>query len=411
MNASVGQRAGAALLVLACLVIGFFGGVYAEQAYPDQFPFVAKHSVGQVDTTELQAALQIIRANYVDSNLDSSKLSNGTVKGLIEGLNDPYSYYLDPTQWKRLQDSYNSRYTGIGVYIQYGSDYPLITGTVKGSPAQKAGLKSGDRIVSAGGKDLKAASQDQSAAAIGGAAGTSVTLVISRNGNLMTFTITRAVIITPSVESTIIGNHILYVRIFMFTTEVPVDFAAALSSGLSGAKGVVLDLRENGGGFVDDAADVVSEFVTSGEVVELRDRSQNVQRKDVLSTHTESTGNITEQLAPKIPLVVLVNADSASASEIVAGSLQVYGRAKLVGVKTYGKGSVQQDFGLPDGADMHLTVQRWYLSNGRTIDHMGLEPDVNVPMPSDAGMYEIDDQGAKYTDDPQLTAALKQLPS
>ena len=410
MNSSASRSAGGALIALVLVSIGFVLGIYAEQAYPDQFPFVAKHSVGRVDTTQLQAAVQIIQAEYVDSNLDPSNLSNGTVKGLIESLNDPFSYYLDAAAWKRLQDSYNSRYTGIGVYLQFGSDYPLITGTIKGSPADKAGLKAGDRIVSAGGKDLKAATADQSSTAIQGPAGTSVTLVISRGGSFMTVEITRAEIITPSVESAVIGDHILYVRIFGFTTEVPADFASALSNGLPGAKGVVLDLRDNGGGFVSDADDVVSEFLTSGEIVELRDRSKNVERHNVLNTHSESTGTINEQLVPKLPLVVLVNGNSASASEIVAGALQVSGRAKLVGVKTYGKGSVQRDFSLPNGADLHLTVQRWYLSNGTTIDHKGLQPDVDVPMPSGGVMYDIAEQSSKYTDDPQLMAALTQLP-
>ena len=408
MNISAGLKVGAAVLVV--LLIGFGAGVYIDQAYPDQLPYLAKHSVGKVDTTELQQALKVIQANYVDSNLDSSKLSSGTVRGLVESLGDPFSSYLSPTEWKNLQDSYNSRYAGIGIYLRFSTDYPLITGTIKNSPADKAGLKAGDRIVMVGSKDMRAATSEQSTAAIQGPVGSSVTLTVDRFGTSLTFTIKRAEIVIPSVESAVIGDHVLYVRIFSFSAEVPSEFAAALSGRVSGAKGIVLDLRDDGGGFITAADDVISEFVVSGETVELRDRTNNVERHTVQDTHSENGTQITEHLATSIPLVVLVNANSASASEIVSGSLQVHKRATLVGVKTFGKGSVQQDFVLGDGADLHLTIKRWYLPDGKTINHVGLQPDVTVAMPTDGTMYDAREPSSDYTADPQLTAALKALP-
>jgi Periplasmic protease len=198
----------------------------------------------------------------------------------------------------------------------------------------------------------------------------------------------------------VIANHVLYVRIYQFGTDTSTEFAAALSSGLPGAVGIVLDLRGDPGGFISAADDVISQFVSSGETFELRDRSGTVDRHEVGSKHA----------APDLPLVVLVDANSASASEIVAGSLQVHQRAKLVGTVTFGKGSVQQDFELSNGADIHLTVKRWYLPNGQTIDHKGLQPDVPVTLAQPADAFDVTAPSQGYAKDTQLNAALAMLP-
>jgi carboxyl-terminal processing protease len=185
----------------------------------------------------------------------------------------------------------------------------------------------------------------------------------------------------------------------VFSTTTTTEFHAALSSGLAGAKGIVLDLRGDPGGFITEADHVISEFVASGETFELRDRSGTVERHDVGGEH----------LATSVPLVVLVDANSASASEIVAGSLQVHHRAKLVGTVTFGKGSVQEDFPLSNGADIHLTVKRWYLPNGQTIDHKGLQPDVTVTLPSQTDEFDVLQPALGYAKDAQLNAALAAL--
>jgi carboxyl-terminal processing protease len=194
----------------------------------------------------------------------------------------------------------------------------------------------------------------------------------------------------------VIGDHILYIRIYSFGASTSADFLTALTAGQPSARGVVLDLRENPGGFVSAADDVISDFVTSGETFELRGRNGDVERHQVSGNHP----------APTIPLVVLVDANSASASEIVAGSLQVHKRAKLVGTVTFGKGSVQQDFPLPDGADLHLTIKRWYLPDGTTIDHKGLQPDLGVALASQSDEFDVQQPGLGYAKDTQLNAAL-----
>jgi carboxyl-terminal processing protease len=397
MNLRAALRGGA---IVGILIVTFVAGIYVDQAFPDYVPYFGHRSVGSVDLTELQQAVRLVQADYVDAGkVDSSKLSHSTVQGLITGLGDPFSAYFDPTAYKRLQQSYQGNYSGIGIYLSFTTGYPVITGTVPGSPAAAAGLQAGDQIVKVGDKDMKGVTADQATTLIQGADGTKVTLGISRAGQTSSVTVTRAEIHVPTVRSTEIGNRVLYVRIYQFGTDTATEFAAALSSGLPGKTGVVLDLRGDPGGFISAADAVISQFVASGETFELRDRSGSVERHTVSGQHA----------APTIPLVALVDANSASASEIVAGSLQVHQRAKLVGTVTFGKGSVQQDFVLADGADIHLTVKRWYLPNGQTIDHKGLTPDLTVTLASPSDAFDVTAPSQGYAKDAQLNAALALL--
>ncbi|HEY1421518.1 MAG TPA: S41 family peptidase [Candidatus Dormibacteraeota bacterium] len=397
MNRRAALSAGAGLLLL---VVGFGAGAYADQQFPDWIPYIGHHSSGRIDLNEVQQAARLIQADYVDSNVNTSKLSQSTVQGLISGLNDPFTAYFTPDQYRRLQQSYQGNYSGIGIYLSFSASYPVISGTIPGSPAAAAGLEGGDEIVKVGDKDTKGITADQATALIQGADGTKVTLTISRNGQTMTFTLTRSEIHVPTVRSTLLAGHVLYVRIYQFGSSTNTEFSAALKTGLPGATGMVLDLRDNPGGFVSAADYVVTQFVTSGETFETHDRIGGVDKHQVGSSHA----------APRIPLVVLVNANSASASEIVSGSLQVHQRAKLVGTKTFGKGSVQEDFVLSDGSDIHLTVQRWFLPNGQTIDKKGLLPDVPVTLASPADAFDVTQISLGYAKDTQLNAALALLP-
>ncbi len=395
MNRSVALRGGAVALLV---VVGFLAGVYLDQAYPEYVPYIGHRSASRIDLTEVQQAARLIQADYVDSSVDTKKLSQGTVQGLVNSLGDPFTIYFDPEQYRRLQQSYQGKYTGIGIYLSFGSAYPVITGTVPGSPAASAGLKSGDQIVKVGDKDIKGITADQATALIQGPEGSQVTITILRGVETMTLTMTRAEIQVPTVRTATVGNHVLYARIYQFASNTSSEFSTALKSGLPGSVGMVLDLRGDPGGFISAADDVISQFVSSGETFETHGRS-GVNRHQVGSLHG----------APSVPLVVLVDANSASAAEIVAGSLQVHNRAKLVGTTTYGKGSVQEDFPLSDGSDLHLTVERWFLPNGQTIDHKGLTPDVSVKLANPADSYDVGQPSQGYAKDTQLIAALDLL--
>jgi len=396
MNRSVALRGGALALMLA---IGFVAGAWVDQAYPEWVPYVGHRSVQRIDVTSIQQAARLIQADYVDTNVDTKKLAQGSIQGMVNSLGDPFSLYFTPEQYKRLQDNYAGRYTGIGVYLSFtATGYPVITGTVPGSPAAAAGLMTGDQIVKVGDRDIKGITADEATSLIQGTEGTKVALTILRGTETLTFSITRAQIQVPTVRSATIGNHVLYVRIYQFGAETSKEFATALKSGLPGASAMVLDLRGDPGGFISAADDVITEFVTSGETFETRGRS---------GTNRHMVGS--EHLAPSIPLVVLVDANSASAAEIVAGSLQEHGRAKLVGTVTFGKGSVQEDFVLSDGSDVHLTVERWFLPNGVTIDKKGLTPDVSVKLAAAADAYDVAQPSLGYAKDTQLNAALNLL--
>jgi carboxyl-terminal processing protease len=396
MNRSAALRGGAVALIL---VIGFVAGIYVDQAYPEFVPYFGHRNVSKVDLTEAQQAARLIQADYVDTNVNTTKLSQGSVQGMMSSLGDPYSLYFNPDQYKKLLQSYQGRYSGIGIYLSFsGTAYPTITGIVPGSPAADAGLMSGDQIVKVGDQDIKGITADQATALIQGPDGSKVTLTILRGNETMTFTITRAQIQVPTVRSAAVGNRVLYVRIYQFGSQTSTDFAKALKDGLAGSNGMILDLRGDPGGFISAADDVITQFVTSGETFETHGRN-GVDRHQVGSEHA----------APTVPLVVLVDANSASASEIVAGSLQVHHRAKLVGTVTYGKGSVQEDFVLSDGSDIHLTVERWFLPNGVTIDHKGLTPDVTVTLAHPTDAYDVAQPSLGYANDAQLTAALTLL--
>ncbi len=396
MNRSAALLRGGAVALI--LVVGFVGGLYVDQAFPEYVPYFGHRSTSRVDLRAVEEAARLIQADYVDTSIDTKKLSQGSVQGLVNGLGDPYTIYFDPDQYKKLQQSYQSRITGIGIYLSFGAGYPVISATVPGSPAAAAGLQRGDQIVKVGDKDIKGITADEATALIQGPEGSKVTLTISRDGQTMTFTIMRAQIVVPTVRSATVGNHVLYIRIYQFASTTSTDFSAALKNGLPGSVGMVLDLRSDPGGFVTAADDVITQFVTSGETFETRGRS-GVDRHQVGSQHG----------APNVPLVVLVDAHSASAAEIVAGSLQVHHRAKLVGTRTFGKGSVQEDFVLSDGSDLHLTVERWFLPNGQTIDHTGLAPDVTVTLANPSDAFDVAQPSLGYAKDTQLNAALTLL--
>ena len=393
---------GLAGILLAALALGALAGVYADQAYPDHLPLIGnRKSSDRLDQATFARALRVIQNDYYNPKPSYSDLSHGTVRGLVEGLGDRFSYYLDPTEYQRQLNSYSGQYVGIGVEVNSNADYPVIDTVFAGSPAAKAGIKPGDIVVRIDGQDVRGQAIDQISNLIRGRAGTTVRITVDRGGEEVELPVVREPITIPSVRSTKLEAGILYIRIYSFGDSTAADFDKALKDGLPGAKGVVLDLRDDGGGFIDAAQNVISQFVGSGEAFELHDHSGHVDRRDVTGGSPDPAG----------PLVVLVNANSASASEIVAGSLRVHGRAKLVGTVTFGKGSVQQDFPLPDGSDLHITIRHWFLPDGSTVEKKGLAPTVAVKLANGADMFDAGKPDAGHAADTQLNQALSVLAS
>lgn len=375
------------------LLLGAMGGVLLDQWRPDLTPNWGRSG----DQAVIDQAVRTIETQYYNRNLNRSKLSDTSLAALVQSLGDPFSTYYTPEQYKRTQASYAGQYTGIGIYVDFRGQYPAVGSLIPGAPAEKGGLKPGDQLLSVGGRSLKGLSADQASALITGPAGSVAQLEVQRGTATLHFAITRQQITAPFVQSVPLEKSFLYVRIYQFGTGTGDQLAAVLSKGLPGAKGVVLDLRGNPGGFIDEASRVISDFVTSGETFELRDRSGNVERSDVSGPHP----------APTIPLVVLVDKGSASASEIVAGSLRAHHRAQLVGETTFGKGSVQLDFPLTNGGDLHLTIKHWFLPDGTTVQGVGLRPDDVVALANPQDEFDVADPATGFTQDTQLAAALK----
>jgi carboxyl-terminal processing protease len=373
-----------------------------DQSYPEYVPVLRMGVApkGQVDRATMDQALRVIEAHYYDSKVDYGKLSAGTVKGMVQALGDPYTSYLSPDEYRNQQDQYAGRHPGmIGIYVNYANGYPVIGGVLPNSPALRAGLQTDDVILSVAGRDTHGLTQDQTSALIRGPAGSAVAMHVRHGagGAERDVTVVREDFQSPTVQSLRLDGDVLYLRIYQFGDATQREFDAQLKAGLPGAKGVVLDLRDNGGGFVSAAAAVISRFVATGEAFEQRSRDGKVDRTSVDG----------DDPAARVPLVVLVNENTASASEIVSGSLQARGRAKLVGAKTFGKGSVQIDYRLDNGGDLHLTVAHWYLPNGKTIDKQGLTPDVPVPMTDRQSMFDVVQPARGHAGDVQLNRALE----
>ena len=383
------------------LLLGLAGGVILDQAFPEYVPSLTPgHGRSRVDTAEMEQALRVLQAHYYD-RLDYAKLAHGTVRGMIQSLNDPPSQYLDPNQYRSQQQSYAGRFTGIGIYVSFRADYPLVTGIIPASPAAAAGMRAGDEILRINGRDARGLRSEDGGALIQGPEGSSVTLSLRRGGaDLPDVTLRRTTILVPSVKSAMLENGVLYLRILSFGAQTAADFEIQLKRNLPAARGLVLDLRDDGGGYIDAAQGVISDLVSEGEAFELRDRRGTVERRPVTGDHPAGA---------RPPAVVLVDANTASSSEIVAGSLRQHGRARMVGAPTYGKASVQQDFPLPNGADLHLTIRHWYLADGSSVEGGGWAPDVLVPTPDRAAMFDVDNPPAGHSGDTQLNRALELL--
>jgi len=384
---------------LVVLLAAFIAGIYVDQSYPGYVPVLRLGAPprAQLDRATTDQALRVIQANYYDPHVNYAKLSSGSVRGIVQALGDPYTQYLSPDEYRAQLDQYAGKHSGmVGIVVNFKDGYPVVSGVLPNSPALHAGLKTDDVIVRINGTDTRNLSQDQTATLIRGPSGSTVTLRVSRSGTQLDIPVTRANFQSPTVQSVRLEDGALYIRIYQFGETTQTEFDDQLRAGLPGAKAVVLDLRDDGGGFVDKARAVISRFVSSGEAFEQRGRDGQVEKTYVDGNHP----------AGGVPLAVLVNENTASASEIVSGALQARSRAQLVGTKTFGKGSVQMDYQLSDGGDLHLTVAHWFLPNGQSIDKQGLTPNVAVSLPDRQSMFDPVLPARGHAADAQLNRAL-----
>lgn len=348
-----------------------------------------QNAPANLNYSSVENVYDLLRKNY-DGTLDNTKLLDGLKKGLVNAAGDPYTEYLTAQETEEFNADLNGTFSGIGAELGKENDNIVIIAPISGFPAEKAGLKPKDVVAQVNGESTHGLTVSEAVNKIRGEAGTSVKLRIVRNGNEdLTFDITRDNITIPSVDSKILDGNIGYLKISRFSDDTAsLASKAAQSFKDANVKGVILDVRGNPGGLLDAAVNVSSLWLPSNKTV-LQEKRGNV----VVKNYTANGGATLEG----VPTVVLIDDGSASASEITAGALKDNGVATLLGVKSYGKGSVQQIEHLPDGASLKVTIARWYTPNGRNIDKEGIEPDTKV------------EQNSSSTDDQQLNAAVAEL--
>ena len=314
--------------------------------------------------------IELIEKNYVEP-ADTKKLIEDAIQGMVHGL-DPHSSLLSPEDYKELQVDTQGEFTGIGVSITTRDGMVTVVSAIQGTPAYKAGVKSGDIIVKIGGESTK--NLRDAVSRIRGPKGSKVTVTLMREGvaEPLEFVMVRDVIPIESVRSLTLKPGYGYIWITNFRDNTTPDLVSALEkmeSGSAPIKGLVLDLRNNPGGLLNQAIDVSDIFLEKGTILSIKGRQE--KNTKVFTAHS----NVVKR---NYPMVVLINGGSASASEIVAGALQDHKRAVVMGTTSFGKGSVQNVEALRDGYGLKLTIARYYTPNGRSIQAKGIEPDIEV---------------------------------
>lgn len=371
------------LTLVIVAIVSFVAGARSDALFANVASvFGVRTSNKTIDLSSVQKTYQELIANY-DGKLDTQKLIYGANRGLVEAAGDPHTAYMDPDETKEFDKSLSGQIGGgIGAEIGLRNNKPTIIKPLENSPAQKARIKAGEVIVKVNDEASSDWSVEKVVSKIRGEVGTSVKLTLLSDGKTREVSVVRQNIVSPAVESEIDGEiGILKVNRFGDDT-VSLSRKYASEFVEKGVKKVILDLRNNPGGTVGAAQGLLGIWLDNQIAMTERRGSEIV--KTLRTTGTPILGNM--------KTVVLINGNSASASEITAGALREYGKATLVGQKSYGKGSVQIVLGLPGGSQMKVTEARWYTPKGKNIDKTGIEPDVKVDLSSDDVNNNVDPQ-------------------
>jgi carboxyl-terminal processing protease len=396
----------ATLLALGLFFSGLIAGLYIPDSFVAKLGLPGMEKFASVDTKSgstisrddlfkpFWQAYDLVKSDYVQQPVDEEKMMQGAIRGMMLSLGDPHSSYMDPNEYQQMADPLEGSYEGIGAIVDVKGDYVTFISFFPGSPAELMGLKPGDMVLEVNGKDMTGIDGNIVLKQIRGPAGTEVTLKLKRKGVDEPFVVKvkRQKITMNSVEGKMLDNGIAYIDLMTFGEKTNDELVAELKKLMAqNPKGLILDLRNNGGGFLNTAIQVSSQFLKTDVVL-----YEEYGTGEMKTFHTNAGG-----IAKDIPMVVLINGGSASASEIVAGALQDTGRAQLVGEKSYGKGSVQNWIPL-DNAEgaVRITIARWLTPNKRQINEKGLEPDIKV---------ELTDENIKALDDVQLKKAIETL--
>ena len=400
------------VVVLALLVITFFGGWFGNQLYANSFN---RSNLSQSYANLYQQAWNIVDQNYVDRKaVDYKQMSYKSIQAMLDVLHDKgHTRFLTPQDVQTENQQLSGTFTGVGIYLKQDPKTKdlIITSPIPGSPAEKAGFKHGDVIVAVNGKSTAGKDIAGISALIQGKAGTKVAITVRRPSTQQTLTINvvRAEISVPNVLMHYIAqDHIADIQIVQFASGVSNQLKDEITQAQKlGATRIILDLRENPGGYLQEAIDTTSEFVASGNVL-LEQDSSGHRKSYAVSGHTVNTTS---------PIVVLVNADTASAAEIVSGSLQDNKRAVVMGEKTFGTGTVLEEYPLSDGSAILLGTSEWLTPNGHFIRDVGISPNIPVKLspnaiplsPNDENAGNMTENQILSSGDTQLAAAIQYL--
>ncbi len=393
------------LMVLIALLAGYFFGInkvnYEWQHYNPQLSITSKEppsGVIPVDFTPFWTVWQKLETGYYDkSKLDSQKMVNGAIEGMVQSLGDPFTMYLPPTQNSSFKQGLSGEFSGIGAELGINNKQLIVIAPLTGSPSEKDGIKPGDSIMAVNGQSTAGWDLNMAVSKIRGPKGTTVNLTVIHKGESTPkeISVTRDVITIKSVDGWIkpvscsgtcqtIDNskatssspYVAYIRLSQFGDNTNKEWSSlvdSLNSQIKSGKkikGVILDVRNNPGGYLTDATFVASEFLNQGAAV--------VSEDDGIPSDKQTLYASRPGVFTNVPVVVLINRGSASASEIVAGALRDNGRAKLVGDTSFGKGTIQQAEDLGSGAGLHVTIAKWLTPNGTWVNGKGLTPDYTV---------------------------------
>lgn len=367
----------AVLLIAIISSISTLGLIYYALGFNEQ---------GFSNLMRFITAYRFIETKYVNDT-DDVKLIDGAIDGMVKSLNDPHSNYLSPKMYKTLMEQTEGSFAGIGVVMGMDNEQKIhIVGIMENSPGQKAGLQEGDEILAVDGVPVTQMAFDEVAAHVRGQAGTDVVLTIMRDNANQDITITRDNIKLKTVGHKMLDNNIGYIQIVSFSEDTANEFNEAYNDLKNqGMKALVLDLRNNPGGLLTTCVEIAKKLVPKGEIVSIVDKQRN---KETYSSSLE---------APEYPLVVLINKNSASASEILSGAIQDTKTGTIIGNTSYGKGSVQTILPMFEDDAVKLTIAKYYTPSGRSIDGTGITPDIEINLDENA------------TSDTQLDKALEVL--
>lgn len=386
------------MIVAIAIFITFMVTSISLYTYFTNNPILTTSNSNSKDLSKTLSKYKEIIDKYYLGEIDEEKLEEGAIKGYIEGLGDPYTEYISKEEMKDYLDDTMGNFVGIGIYMVKNTQYDKIQvlSTIKGSPAEKVGIKAGDLILTVDGVEYSADDMTTASNNIKGEEGTKVTVEISRGEEKLKFEITREKVKVNQVEGKVISNNIGYIQFSSFDETTAQDFKNKYEElNKQGIKSLIIDLRNNGGGIVDQALQI-ADYIADKDSVLLYEVDKN-NNETIKRAKTEPIINM--------PIIILTNENTASASEIVAGALKDLGKAKTVGTTTYGKGVIQQILSLSDGSGLKVTIEEYQTPNKNKIHKIGIAPDVEVELP-DSVENEFN---VKESEDTQLQKAIELL--